>query len=177
MSLMHVEYTVRDADNDAAPINILFGYDTDILVSALPGILDGIWQTIKPLTTGRLSNVSVRLVTITQLDSFFDPSNVADVLADANEKALFKSGGGGFFNVLSIPCFKETLFVNGGAGKEVDISAPDVAAFISLLLDGYPLGGGHFLQQVSIGGQICTELKGDPVQSFVKRVRRKLHGQ
>lgn len=45
----------------------------------------------------------------------------------------FKSAGGELS--FTMPAIDETILVNGGAGKVVDLSLPDVAAFIAMMLN------------------------------------------
>jgi hypothetical protein len=75
----------------------------------------------------------------------------ADVFADIQEKAVFAfRTAGGFLKKISIPTFNEGLFVGGGSSGMVDITDPDVAAFVDGMIDGIDLAASGGLGLVAV---------------------------
>jgi len=151
MPFLNISYTIWDADQDAS--NIFIGFVSDVPISSEDAmtVAAGVWEIIKPLQNGTLR---VMRFEISDYNPDADP---ADTLSDIEEAAnfSFRTAQNGF-SELGIPCFRENLFVNAGAGKEVDASQADVAAFISMMTTGYPLGGGNFLRHCDVHNDITT---------------------
>lgn len=96
----------------------------------------------------------------------------ADVFADVQEKAVFAFRTiNGHLKRISIPTFNEVFFSGGGAGSTVDITEPDVAAFVDAMIDGIDLAasGGLGLVQVVDTRDEDVVLLESATQLFVNR--------
>lgn len=96
----------------------------------------------------------------------------ANVFADVQEKAVFAfRTANGFLKRISIPTFAEVLFNQGGAGHDVDLTDPDVAAFVDAMEDGIDLaaaGGIGLVPVVDTRNEDLVSLE-SAVQYFSQR--------
>lgn len=170
-AFIDIEFTVLDADNEQAKISL--GFVSDVAVSSddVPTLVATVWALIRPLTTGYLAGARWRQGAYPAGDA----GTPADVLADVQEKAQFywRADDPLIRSITYIPCFVESKLVNGGAGKEVDITDTDVVAFITGLTSGIPQDiSGHFLRHEGVGGELLTHFD-KAKQSFIGRLLRK----
>lgn len=128
-------FTIADADNDKSRIEI--PVDATDPLANIQLIVETAWDIVQPLINGEL--ISAGFTVEADITAFTNP--VAAVISDVQEGAefVFRTAGG-FLKRLTIPTFLETLFTNGGAGKEVDTALPDVAAFNAAMTGGFVNG-------------------------------------
>lgn len=134
--MSRVNLTIADADNDKSiiPIDFSGGFSGDII-----GLAQNAWGVINPLVNGTLVGASVTL----EVDISDFTNAAAAAIADVQEKAEFVFGtvGNAFLKRISLPTFIETFFTGSGAGKAVDVTQSAVAAFITLMEDGFTDSG------------------------------------
>lgn len=134
MSLVNL--VIEDADGDTSVVGIDF---SGAFTGDVTGLLENAWALVNPLVNGHLVGGSVTL----EADITGYVNVAAAAIADVQEKAefVFRSIGG-YLKTITLPTFVETLFTSAGAGKTVDITNVDVAAFITAMEDGFDDGGG-----------------------------------
>lgn len=83
---------------------------------------------------------------------------VIGITADFFQKALFtlRTSVNGLFSKISVPTFNEDLVVAGT--DQVDLTDPDVAAFVTALEDGIDDGLGGFIQPIDRRGNGIAEV-------------------
>ena len=134
MSTLNLVIEDGDGDKSIIPIDFSGGFTGDIL-----GLLENAWAIVNPLVTGRLAGASVTLEA--DISGFVNAA--ASALSDVQEKATFVFRSvEGYLKTISIPTVLETIFTGSGAGKTVDLTNTDVAAFVTMMTDGVDDGGG-----------------------------------
>jgi len=135
--MAHIVYHIQDSDGEIFPVRIYVSIDQSNTVAFYQtNLLEAGWNLIMPLITGILIRADL-VHTVVPEDVFPTWSNnVVDLLSDIQEKAKF-TWAGTWQNtrfVLSLPTVREVIFTNSGAGKIVDITDSDVAAFLAFML-------------------------------------------
>lgn len=135
MSRLNLVIADADGDKSVMPIDFSGAFTGDIV-----GLAENAWALVNPLVNGQLVGASVTLEA--DISGFVNAAAAA--ISDVQEKAEFVFGtiGNEFLKRISIPTFIETLFTGSGAGKTVDVTNTDVAAFITAIENGIDDGGG-----------------------------------
>jgi len=130
-----VSMVIADADGDKSVVDIDF---SGAFTGDVVGLASNVWAILNPLVNGQLVGASVTLEA--DITDFVNAAPAA--IADVQEKAefVFKSLDG-FLKRITLPTFIETLFTSSGAGKVVDTTQTDVAAFITMMEGGVDDGG------------------------------------
>lgn len=161
-----LNFRIADADGDIGNLAFLATTEAQVADGDIPTIMLGMWDIIAPLQTGRLAGISWN-------QHFGVFVGTPDVLSDVEEKATFGFDAENDDHTrMSIPCFNEIFLVNGGAGKEVDLTQTEVAAFVTMITGGYPLGGGNNLRAVAFNDELVTALS-YATQDFQPRKRKR----
>jgi hypothetical protein len=129
-----INFVIEDADGDKSIVPIDF-------VGAFTGDIDGListgWALLNPLVNGHLAGASVTL----EADITGLVNSAAAAISDVQEKAEFVFNSlGGYLKRITLPTFVETLLTSSGAGKLVDVTNTDVAAFITAIESGFDDG-------------------------------------
>lgn len=158
MAVATIFYTLEDADGDKSRVEIPVTV-ADLLDADIDFVVGAAWDIINPLVNGHLVTAGFTI----EVDiSGFTNAAVATI-ADVQEKAEFAFRTvTGFIKRISLPTFIETFFTSAGAGKDVDTSATEVAAFNSMIIDGIPDA------VVVVTPVPVVDLHGDDVDTFVK---------
>ena len=137
MPLTAINLTIEDSDLDKYTITVYknMGYSV-ALGDWETDTVEFLWDTIRPLIDGVLTKATS---TVEHFAEGFT-NNIVDVLSDNQERAKFTFRNYYVEPILTLPTFKEGLFTNSGAGKVVDITDTDVAAFIAVMTDGGGFG-------------------------------------
>lgn len=129
-----VFFTIQDSDGDTSTIEIPINDATPL--AALSAFTGAVATLLNPLLMGGLRKAGVRLEF--DVSGVFGP--VALLASDVQEKATFAMRTvGNFPTRLSLPTFDEAFFVPGQ--DEVDLTDPDIQAWIDFLEDGITAGG------------------------------------
>ncbi|MBI1278191.1 MAG: hypothetical protein GC179_08695 [Anaerolineaceae bacterium] len=127
-------YTIADADNDQSVISIPVNFLDTLEGASLAFAVEYGWDIINPLINGTLVNCGITI----QVDIADFTNSAAAAISDVQEKAEFVYRAvGGFIKRITLPTFIETFFTGSGAGKEVDVTQSEVAAFNTLMVDGF----------------------------------------
>ncbi len=126
-------YTIADADGDKSVISIPVDFDLAGGADFNYALKYG-WDVINPLISGHLLTAGFTF----EADISAYTNAAADVLSDVQEKAEFVYRAvGGFLKRISLPTFIETFFTGAGAGKEIDVTQSEVAAFNLAIIGGF----------------------------------------
>ncbi len=156
-----ISLTVADANDTKSVITVYTSDDVGATVAdLLADYVTVLWDAIRPLISGVLVDASVAV----KMDISGLANNTPSVLSDVEEKAIFtmRPCGGLRASKLSLPTIKESVFVNSGAGEEVDLTNADVIAFFAVMESGVVDGGINATD--SHGTDICKVIYGE--QSF-----------
>ncbi len=125
-----LSFEITDGD-DSSTITIPFPNTFNLANSA--NVALAFAGVINPLVNGGLKKASITF----DIDLSGTWGPVAALIADVQEQAqfLFRVVGG-FPKLLNLPTFIETFFTGGGADKTVDMTAPEVVAFVGAMEDG-----------------------------------------
>ena len=124
---INVYYRIADAKNDTS--TVMIPLPSTVAITDLNDYVTDLAAIIQPLVNGTLLEagfaVGVSVV----------PWPIAAGISDVQEKAryVFRTAGG-WLKSLSIPTVLESIFSPGS--REVDTSDPDVAAFVTAMVDG-----------------------------------------
>jgi hypothetical protein len=133
-----MRFTIEDTDGELFPVMInCLVYNDTTMAQLVSAVLMPTWAVIMPLITGILVDAS--LVFSPSLIDFEFPNNVVDMLSDIQEKAKFvfsMSEARDSLSRVTLPTVREVIFTGSGAGKKVDITDTDVAAFIAWMQSG-----------------------------------------
>lgn len=128
-------FTIVDSDGDASTLEFFFPAATAFAV--LSAGITAVSALINPLVTGGLRNAGIRI----EVDLTATFGSIAQLNSDVQEKAEFAMRTvGNILSRLNLPTFDEAFFNPGTA--QVDLSDPDVAAFVDFLETGITAGGG-----------------------------------
>lgn len=162
---------VADAGGPTGPGTSLITVELDpaVAVTNLSNAVEALALLVEPLIMGQI--VAAGFTIEVPLNGVIVGA-AANVLADVQEKAVFAfRTANGFLKRISIPTFAETLFTGGGSGHDVDITDPDVAAFVDAMEDGIDLaaaGGVGLVGVVDTRDEDLVSLE-SAVQLFVNR--------
>jgi len=141
--MVRIHYKIQDSDGETYVIVVysLFQFGST-LDNIRTNIVEPFWALMYPLITGIL------------VDMWFDydlqwaiggmPNNVVDVLSDIQERAVFtwrSRYDASLQLVQTLPTVRETIFTGAGAGKEVDLTDSDVAAYVAQFANQSYVGG------------------------------------
>src|SRR4030043_195428 len=134
MPTAKMTYTIEDADGETFPIHVNVYISN--LVTAQEIFTDQaerLWDVIRPLITGVLTDIAVTLDYNENLDGM--TNNTVDVLSDVQEKAklTFRIDGAPLPARLTLPTIDEGFFTQSGAGKILDLTDADVTAFVTAI--------------------------------------------
>lgn len=119
---------VVDAKGDPSTIEIPFPAATPY--AAINALVPAVAALINPLVLGGLRSAGVKIEI--PVPTWGD---TALLVSDVQEKAEFAFRGvNGFLKRLNLPTFDEAFFIP--SSKNVDLSDPDVAAFVDMMTDG-----------------------------------------
>lgn len=128
-------YTVQDGKGQKSTTRIPFDDATDLLENAT-AVATAFAGVINPLLNGGLASAGVTA----EIDLSAGWGPTALLVSDVQEKAEFAwRTVGGFIKRMNLPTFIEDFF-NVGAST-VDLSDPDVVAFVNAMEDGLTVGG------------------------------------
>lgn len=162
---------IADAGGPTGPDTsvITVELDPDVSITNLVNATEALALLIEPLITGQIVGAGFTLEV--PLNGVIVGA-AANVFADVQEKAVFAfRTANGFLKRISIPTFAETLFTGGGSGHDVDLTDPDVAAFVDAMEDGIdlaPAGGIGLVPVVDTRDEDLVSLE-SAVQLFVNR--------
>jgi hypothetical protein len=142
-------YTLQDAKGDKSTVIVPIpdGTDFDDIIEFVQEMAD----LLDPLTNGTLVDAGFTMSVA------FTPWAVASAIADVQEKARFVFRTvGGFVKSLSLPTILEDIFLAGS--KDVDTSDPDVAAFVTAMVDGLTLTSTNTIEPVDSRDEDLTDL-------------------
>ncbi len=135
-----ITLTISDADGEESSVSVYVHQDGLTTENDLVAdYVRPLWDSIRPLITGRLESASISL----NVDISAFPQNAPDVAADVQEKAIFSFlPCAGYRAIrLQLPTVNELIFVGAGAGSQVDRLNSDVAAFSVLMTEDVGSGG------------------------------------
>lgn len=158
MPLAQITLTLQDSGGDNSPVSAYVNAgDGDDIAALSEDYAQVFWDAIRPLVNGVLVAVNVSF----KPDFSGWTNNTPATISDIEEKALFTCivCGGPRPVKLTLPTIKETLFVNSGAGKEVDVTNSDYVAFAHVLESAVVDGGINMTD--SHGSDICGVLAGE----------------
>lgn len=133
--------SIQDADGDKSSVG--YYVDSSVITSLddVNTIAQRLWIFVAPLVTGQLVGISVNIA----VDITDYTNNAFSALSDVQEKVQFhtvhQGQTRGQSNQHTIPTVKETIFFANGAGKFVDHSNSDVAAYQTALESAFSSGG------------------------------------
>lgn len=124
-------FTVQDGDSDTSTITVYF--PTAAIASNALAVANAFAAVINPLVNGGLKTCGITVEL--DISSLWGPTSA--LIADVQEQAqfLFRVVGG-FPKLMNLPTFIETFFTGAGADKTVDMTAPEVVAFVGAMEDG-----------------------------------------
>lgn len=135
-------YVIEDTDGETFPVTIHISIINAATITTIRDTVmkDG-WDIIRPLITGLLKEAL--FIFEANPEDLSWTNNIVDVLSDIQEKAKFSwavvNAPDSTFR-LTLPTIHEAILTNSGAGKIVDITDSDVAAFIAYMeTDGSPI--------------------------------------
>jgi hypothetical protein len=168
MPILRTVFTINDGDDDKATIAIRSLVDGTVTVDDLESVYaHPAWTSVVNLITGGLLKVTCEVE--------IDPSGWGDLrtspsaLSDVEEKATFKfQTVQGHEVIMTLPTVDESIFINSGAGKLVDLSNADVLAFIILMTEDLTNNGVDAVD--SHGEDISRFIEGK--QDFIARKSR-----
>lgn len=130
-----IYFVIQDAKNETSTTEFFF--DDATAWAVIQAGVGAIGALINPLVTGGLRAAGIRV----EVDISGVWGTVAQLTSDVQEKAEFAMRtANGFLSRLNLPTFDEAFFVPNSA--QVDLTDPDVVAFIDFLEDGITAGGG-----------------------------------
>lgn len=148
--MISIFFTIVDAKGDTSTVTIPF--PTASPLAAITAAVPAVAALINPLVTGglRTAGFSVEIDVPTWGPGAIIPS-------DVQEKAEFVFRGvNGFPKRLNLPTFDEAFFT--ALSKDVDLSDPDVTAFVDFMTDGITAGG-SLVQPTDIRGDDLVTLE------------------
>lgn len=145
-------FTIADADGDKSRVEFPIE-DTFVTLGNVGGIIEDVWDIINPLVNGHLVTAGFSF----EADISGFTNVAAGALGDVQEKAefVFRTVEG-FVKRLNIPAFVETLFGSSGGSKDVNLADTGVAAFVTMMTDGLPVGGDDVLFTDTHGDALST---------------------
>lgn len=145
-----IAFTISDAKGDQSTFSIPIPNATD--PTDMIEFAQEAAQLLEPLINGTLRDVHI------VMPVNFTPWSVPSALSDLQEKARFVFRTvGGFVKHLSLPAVVESIFSPGS--KNVDLSNPDVAAFVTAMTDGITLTSTNTVEPVDVRNEDITELE------------------
>jgi hypothetical protein len=147
---------VQDAKGDKSTISI--PVPSDITLTDIPEIVQDMTEFLVPMVTGGIVSAGLRV----EVDVSGVSTTIAGAASDVQEKARFVFRGvNGFLKTLHIPTFLEDLFVAGT--PDVDTTDVDVAAFVTVMEDGW------LLDDAVTAVEPC-DIRGDDLEDLVTAV-------
>lgn len=147
---------IQETGGDTSPVSVYIGdsgtggiEDED---SFRDVYLKPLWDTIRPIVNGVL--VGARAAVEYDVSTWLN--NTFDVISDIEEKAVFvfvPCNSKARVVRLSLPTIKEEIFINDGAGKFVDLTNSDVAAYVHIMTNDLDEQGIDALD--SHGNELC----------------------
>ena len=147
-----VYFVVADADGTTSTITIPVPATVNLL--NIPEIVADLGAMIVPMLYGDIISAGMRVEV--SVSGF--ASGIAGTLADVAEKAKFVFRGvNGFLKSLSLPAVSEDIINTTG---DVDLTDPNVAAFVTAMEDGWLLDDATTLVQP-------CDIRGDDLVTLV----------
>jgi len=135
-----ISLVLSDSDADTATVSVFVSVGTGDTVESLSDDYAHVWwDVVRPLVNGVLSGVIISL----QPDFSSWDNNTFAVISDVEEKARFSLAVCGQNRPvrLTLPTAIESIFETSGAGKFVDVTNVNYAAFVAVVENGIVDGG------------------------------------
>lgn len=145
---INVYYRIADAKNDTS--TIMIPLPDSVAITDLTQYVQDIAAILQPLINGTLLEAGFAVgVNVA-------PWSLAAGISDVQEKARFVfRTAGGFLKAISLPAVVESIFRPGS--REVDTTDPNVAAFVTAMVDGITVNS-NTIEPVDRRGEDLTNL-------------------